>query len=143
MKIISHRGNLDGPQIEFENEPSYIEKALNIGLDVEIDVWSVDGKLYLGHDKPIYNIDVSFLFNNYNRLWCHAKNVEALQFLLNGGMHCFWHENDKYTITSKGKIWVYPGQPLIKGCVALFDSYTKEELKVVYGICSDNPLIYK
>ena len=38
MKIISHRGNISGPDPKNENLPSYIDKALNQGLDVEIDL---------------------------------------------------------------------------------------------------------
>ena len=26
----------------------------------------------------------------------------------------FWHQEDDYTLTSEGYVWVYPGKPLIK-----------------------------
>ena len=38
MILISHRGNLDGPQPENENRPDYIEKAL-LNYNVEIDIF--------------------------------------------------------------------------------------------------------
>ena len=44
MKLISHRGNLEGPNPERENHPDYIYGALQAGYDVEIDVWWVEGK---------------------------------------------------------------------------------------------------
>jgi hypothetical protein len=51
MIIISHRGNLYGPDKENENKPDQIQKVLNLGYYVEIDVWFIDEKLYLGHDN--------------------------------------------------------------------------------------------
>jgi len=57
MILISHRGNINGKFESYENEPTYIDLALSKGYDVEIDVWYVDGLLYLGHDKPQYGIE--------------------------------------------------------------------------------------
>ena len=38
MILISHRGNLDGKELSFENRPDYIDKAIRHGFDVEIDI---------------------------------------------------------------------------------------------------------
>ena len=48
MKIISHRGNLSGPDPKQENKPSQIINAIQKGYEVEIDVWFKDKKFYLG-----------------------------------------------------------------------------------------------
>ena len=53
MKIIAHRGNLSGPT-QTENHPDQIKKALDLGFDVEIDVWYKENKVFLGHDFPQY-----------------------------------------------------------------------------------------
>ena len=37
MIFISHRGNIYGPEISNENSPNYIQKALDLDLNVEID----------------------------------------------------------------------------------------------------------
>ena len=37
LKIISHRGNIKGPQPDKENRPSYIDCAIGNGYQVEID----------------------------------------------------------------------------------------------------------
>ena len=66
MKLISHRGNTSGPATEKENSPSYIKDALDMGYDVEIDVWNINGIWFLGHDDPCYQIDFKFL--NYAKL---------------------------------------------------------------------------
>lgn len=66
MIIISHRGNLYGPDKENENEnkPEQIQKVLDLGYYVEIDVWLIDEKLYLGHDFPQYETNLTFLETN-------------------------------------------------------------------------------
>jgi len=52
MKLISHRGNISGVYTDLENTEGYIQKAIDLGYEVEIDVWYKDFKLYLGHDGP-------------------------------------------------------------------------------------------
>ena len=76
MILISHRGNINGRFEDWENKPEYIEDALRLGYDVEVDVWFVDGKFMLGHDEPQYETDYKFLMNE--KLWCHAKHLDAL-----------------------------------------------------------------
>lgn len=63
MKIISHRGNLDGPTPDRENSPDFIKKALKSGYHVEIDLRIIDGKFWLGHDGPQYEVVSEFLHN--------------------------------------------------------------------------------
>lgn len=140
MKIISHRGNLDGPNRNKENSTSAIISALNYGFDVEIDVWNKNGKWYLGHDEPTYKIDEKFLENN--KLWCHAKNLDALNLMLkNNKIHCFWHQNDDYTITSKNYIWTYPKKDVREKSITVLIE-KKDKPKKCFGICTDFPLLY-
>ena len=64
MKIISHRGNLNGPESETENSPQKIEQALKLGYECEIDVWYESGNFTLCHDfknNKRYNINAEFL----------------------------------------------------------------------------------
>ena len=61
MKLISHRGNISGPNPERENHPEYIFEVLQAGYDVEIDVWFVDNKFMLGHDEPQYEFPFELL----------------------------------------------------------------------------------
>ena len=61
MKIISHRGNISGPDLKNENLPSYIDKALQQGLDVEIDLRKIKNKFFLGHDNPDYQVSLDWL----------------------------------------------------------------------------------
>ena len=107
MILISHRGNLRGKKTELENNPSYIQSTVDLGYDVEIDVWFVDGEWWLGHDNPEYKISFDYFSNK--PFWIHAKNMEALCSLQSySSLNYFWHQEDDYTITSKGYIWTYP-----------------------------------
>ena len=56
MKIIAHRANINGPCIKNENQKASIKDCLDLGYDVEIDIRSLEGKLYLGHDNPQINL---------------------------------------------------------------------------------------
>ena len=114
MFLISHRGNLKGKS-KYENHPKYILDALSMGFDVEIDVWYLDHTFYLGHDKPQYRIKKDFLLKK--KLWCHAKNPKAIYELSKTKSHYFWHQNDDYTLTSKGYIWVYPNKKYFKNSI--------------------------
>tara|TARA_R100000008_G_C3586487_1_gene172822 strand:- start:1744 stop:2196 length:453 start_codon:yes stop_codon:yes gene_type:complete len=141
MRIISHRGYIDGEDYTLENNPEQIRKMLEINFDVEIDVWYNDG-FYLGHDEERYKVDLEFL--HQDGLWCHAKNIEALENMLNEDIHCFWHQEDAYTITSKGFIWSYPNSISVdpRKSICLLPEKTKQNFDNYYGICTDYPSLY-
>jgi hypothetical protein len=140
MKIISHRGNLNGPNSISENSILAISTALGQGFDVEIDVWFKNGKWYLGHDKPNYKINESFLENK--KLWCHAKNLDALNLMLkNNKIHCFWHQNDNFTLTSKNYIWTYPNKDTRDNSIIVLIKKQKIPKKT-FGICTDFPISF-
>ena len=82
MILISHRGNINGRLVPFENQPNYIDTAIAAGYDVEIDVWyeRESGKLYLGHDKADYQIDIDWLDERSDKLWIHCKNMDSLSY---------------------------------------------------------------
>ena len=135
MILISHRGNIDGKNPELENSPDYINKALNAGYNVEIDVWNINGQWFLGHDGPQYKIDKSFLIND--KLWCHAKNINALNEMLDSQIHCFWHQKDDVTLTNRDFMWTYPGQHLTEKSVCVLPELADyKEIKCA-GVCSD------
>tara|TARA_B100000029_G_scaffold406824_1_gene407555 strand:+ start:164 stop:613 length:450 start_codon:yes stop_codon:yes gene_type:complete len=138
MILIAHRGNIDGAIPEKENHPDYIDKALKKDYNVEIDVWYENSKWYLGHDEPQYEVKDAFFYNNF--LWCHAKNIEALQMLSFRGLHCFWHQTDDVTMTTRGYLWTYPGKKLTTKSICVMPeraSYTSKEIEICAGVCSD------
>ena len=82
MKLIAHRGNLNGPNPELENKPEYILNTISLGYDCEIDIRYIDNEYYLGHDSPDFLIDLDFLLDNSNKFWIHCKNFEAFDKFL-------------------------------------------------------------
>ena len=138
MILISHRGNINGKIPLRENEPSYIRDAIHLGYDVEIDVWHNNNTFWLGHDNPEYQIGLYFLLENADKLWCHAKNIEAIiEMKKENDINCFWHQEDDITLTSKGYIWAYPGKQPIKNSIAVMPEIYNDDLDKCIGICSD------
>jgi hypothetical protein len=137
MIYISHRGNLKGRNVERENQPEYIDEAINAGFDVEIDMWWVDGKTYLGHDGPQYEVDDKWLSHRADKLWVHCKNVELLNWVRSTILHYFWHEEDTLTLTSKQYVWVYPGKQPVIGSIAVMPEIHNDKIKKCAGVCSD------
>jgi len=142
MKIIAHRGNLYGPNPEFENHPDYLVACVKNGFDIEVDVWRVNNKYFLGHDIPLYETSVNFL--NSLPGWFHAKNIEAMEQLKADGLHYFWHQNDYYTLTSKGIPWCYPKYKNKYGISVVLDktNININEINCL-GICTDYAFFYK
>jgi len=140
MKIISHRGNLNGSDKSIENSPIHIQNIIdNYNLDVEIDVWYFEtGQWFLGHDFPQYSIEDYFLLHNADKIWCHAKNLQALLHLKFLNVNYFWHQNDDFTLTSNGFIWTYPNMPVTINSVIvdLSENWITKNYKC-YAICAD------
>ena len=58
----------------------------------------------------------------------------------------FWHNRDFYTITSKGFIWCFPGQKIIKKSVTLFPEkfYNIAKIKRIKSFTPNIPrYVYK
>tara|TARA_R100000657_G_C4662972_1_gene106741 strand:+ start:493 stop:936 length:444 start_codon:yes stop_codon:yes gene_type:complete len=147
MILISHRGNIDGPNPENENKPSYIIDAIKQGYDVEVDFWFIKNKFYLGHDEPQYSIPIELLESYFKKLWIHCKNVDAINKLSEldrSGFYLnyFWHEQDKVTLTSQGYLWAYPGIDCSNG-IAVMPELSENKFKEALGVCSDYIINYE
>jgi hypothetical protein len=145
MKLISHRGNIDGRMESYENEPTYIDLAIRKGYDVEVDVWYEDSVLYLGHDKPQYGVDFRWIRDRFLRLWIHCKNIDAIIFFKEYPYKCnyFWHEEDTIALTSLNYVWAYPGKQPIKNSIAVMPELHKDDVSQCLGVCSDYIEKYK
>jgi len=143
MILISHRGNLNGPNPLRENSPKYIDETILAGYEVEVDVWMVEGSLFLGHDEPQYGINQNWLNERSNMIWIHCKNTEAMEwFNMIGGFNYFWHQEDTVTLTSMNYIWAYPGKQPIKRSIAVMPEINKDNLSECIGVCSDYIINY-
>lgn len=145
MRLISHRGNINGRIIELENLPDYIDAAIDLGYDVEVDLWLEGEKFYLGHDGPDHSIDITWLVKRSKNLWVHCKNTEAMSFLSKFGsdLNYFWHQEDTLTLTSKKYIWAYPGKQPIENSISVMPEIKNDDISLCVGICSDYILKYR
>jgi len=146
MKLIAHRGNINGPNSEFENNPEYIDAALSKGFDVEIDVRYIEDQFYLGHDFAQYPISISWLEERKDNIWIHCKDLTSLKFFVNNltDFNYFWHQEDDFTLTSQKYIWTYPGKSYTENSVLVMPELNTDIDKMVEmkkydckGICSD------
>ena len=157
MKVISHRGNIDGPNVKEENKPSYIDNAIGAGFDVEVDLrviypfrnflYETDSPCFmLGHDYAKYKIDLSWLIARKSNLWVHCKNIEAFDWALKSDLHCFVHTDESYVFTSNGFVWGYPGNPAVsyRSCINVlpetfinYEKFDQSMFDKFYGVCSD------
>ena len=116
--------------------PSHSDRRSPNPTENGIDIW-------LGHDNPQYQIPLSFLTINEDRLWCHAKNFHALTFLVEHGFHTFSHDKDTHVLTSRGVIWAYVGKNIDKNTICVMperapqNTYTNKQLNESKGICTD------
>jgi hypothetical protein len=142
MIYIAHRGLFEGPDKDKENNPEQIDKAVEMGYDVELDVWWINNKWFLGHDGPTYQVDFEYI--NQRDVWAHCKNLDALYHIGKQPVYChyFWHQEDDFTLTNSGKIWTYPGRDLTNNSIAVVpercENYWKYVKNVdIFGVCTD------
>lgn len=114
MRFISHRGNTNGKDVNYENTMSQICWAVFNGFEVEVDLqWNENDGLFLGHDDGVVSQKImnpkKFLENK--NLLVHCKNADAIAFIAKNDIFCewFWHETDNYTLTNFRDIVSYPG----------------------------------
>lgn len=158
MKLISHRGNVTGHSNAKENDPENIVLVHELyGFDVEVDLWYIPEmrQLFLGHDRPQYEVEYSFLFENRSWLWIHCKNPQALHFMhtVDHGiaLNYFYHNKDSYTLTSKNWLWMHPDSQILSNGITVLPEtgYSEKTIKrmlesrSVAGICSDYLLKYQ
>jgi len=135
MILISHRGNIYGPHSSLENTESYIEKARQKYF-VEIDVWKIKDSWWLGHNGPEQQTSEEFI--SQKGLLLHAKNLDAFKTMLDLELHCFWHQEDFYTLTSRGLIVSYPGYAAGDNVICMKPELLSMDTIIdCYAICSD------
>jgi len=143
MKLISHRGNIVGPNPTRENTPSYIDTAISAGYEVEVDITCVNNKFYLGHDTPDYEITEKWMVLRKESIWFHCKDVESASILggLDNSYKFFCHTSDSFVLTSTNHIWVHDlTLKLSNRCIIpLLDNVDIKNYdgNTVYAVCTD------
>lgn len=150
-RIISHRGNLNGPIPERENSLSYIDEAINANWHVEVDVRAKDGHIYLGHDFAQYDVKYGELHSRRRHLWVHCKDIQSFFYMPD--FKCFCHTADPFCLVTPGSYPAYPGWVWVHDLsleltnLSIIPLLSKEDIdnfdldraKNIYGICTDYP----
>lgn len=145
MRIIAHRGNINGPSV-YENQPQTLLKAIEMGYDVECDVRFMANRLWLGHDNADFLLNEDLMEKLIPHAWFHCKDLQSLEYLASRELdyiNYFYHEDDKYVVTSHGFVWAYPGN--LGGPNTVMVMPELSNIKVpnnVYGVCTDYPNKY-
>lgn len=132
---------MDGPNSTLENRPDYVDKAIEAGFMVEVDLRLIGNQYFLGHDYPIWPVAFNWLNERRDSLLLHLKDISSLHTMI-PQWNYFCHVNDPYTFTSQGKIWLHsldltPDDRTIVPLMTkdLIRSYPHK--KHVHAICSD------
>jgi hypothetical protein len=147
MLFISYQGIFDGQNYQDANTPTQISKAFNAGFSCMVDVWRVDGVLYLGTDEPITQVTEKYLQGP--RFWINARNIEMQEWIITQPTklypNYFWFptpQENTPTETSSGKL-ITPGTIAINNTSIVFlpevndqSLFSTVQLKC-YGICSN------
>lgn len=143
MLIISHRGNLDGPSKDTENNPNIVAQLLEDKIHVEVDVHAIDGILWLGHDEPTHIVDRHFI--KKKGLWVHAKTIATMHVMITEfeGVNAFYHTDEDIVLTTNGKLWTQPGKKLTYKSICVLPEDTNQDPRGAYGICTDYYRSYK
>lgn len=143
MRLIAHRGNVSAPEPDKENTTTFIERSLADGYDAEVDIWRIEGELFLGHDAPENLVNLGWLLQWQGNLWVHTKNLQALDFLIGYGLRVFYHQQDKHTVIGNTQlIWSHDvSEATERSIIPLLGMEDIEKYKDLnmkfYGICSD------
>lgn len=160
FKIVAHRGLLNGPSKDLENNPEIILEIIknHPRLLIEIDLNIMEDGIYLGHDYPNYKIDIDFIIKNKDRFILHVKRFDSESDFVNKSLskiykisHCFSHEDDNFTITNRGWIWSHPKMGFVPNSifvlpekfVSLNSREFRNKINLLKGICTDFPLEIK
>lgn len=147
MKIISHRGNLNGPNKNLENSIEYINEAFNRGFDAEIDIRYINNRFYLGHDEPEYEAPIDWLVANKDKLLIHCKDIQSMNIFsqMKDLFHFFGHDNDSYVLTSRNYIMTIPRVKLLANSILVMPEMFnfKEKIFTCAAVLTDYPYNYK
>lgn len=154
MKIIAHRGLLDGPSTIYENCILQIERAIE-NFDVEIDLRYEFERFYLGHDEGTYLIDFDRINNWSERrtIYLHCKTIPTLQKVLTispkSNIIPFYHDKDDCILLLDGTIWVHPNSKESAHSNPHFSIFVLPNLTKAgkyihsFGVCTDYPIKVK
>jgi len=157
LKVIAHRGLLNGPSSEKENNIKIILSNIKEYPNIinELDIWIDSEEIYVGHDYKKKIIEPKILYENSKNLILHIKGIKLISEkslnLFNNVLnncHYFTHQEDDFVITNRGWIWSHPRNGFVKNTICVLPeeiesidlAIKKNKFKNLHGICTDYPL---
>jgi hypothetical protein len=149
MLLIAYQGIFNGQNYDQANTPNQIGLAFNHGYSVSVDVWRVNGILYLGTDQPLTEVTPDYLKGN--RFWINARNVEMQEWIstqpIKSYPNYFWYDithPPPYVTTSGGQLWTFGTVPVNNSSIVVLPEINDRGLLSTvklncYGICSTYP----
>ena len=156
MIIISHRGLINGPNKEKENLIYEIKKNIfkYPSILFEIDIWLKNKKIFIGHELSSSSLDLKELVEFKNKFILHIKYIDnyskyLIDEIVEQKFHFFCHDNDDFTITSKGWPWIHPKRGIIENTICVLPEQLTDisnldfiKTKNILGVCTDYPLAF-
>ena len=80
LKVIAHRGLLNGPSSEKENNIKIILSNIKEYPNIinELDIWIDSEEIYVGHDYKKKIIEPKILYENSKNLILHIKGIKLI-----------------------------------------------------------------
>lgn len=145
--IISHLGNTDGRQPEHENKLAYVQKALQAGWHVCVDVVFHCGTFLLPYNGGFSPVSGALLAKQ--RVWSRAHDPITLDALCNINAHVFLNTESGLALTSAQFLWtLYPHALTDRGIACIRDDDDLDQIDAWLrtaepaGLCTDFPRRY-
>ena len=147
LQYISYQGIYDGTNFEDAATPKQITKAMNAGFSTMVNVWRIEGILYLGVFEPITVVTEKYLQGP--RFWINAMNTEMQDWIVTQPTklfpNYFYFEASTppppYATVSNGKLMTPGTVPINNDSVIFLPEIADRGLLSTvhlrcYGICS-------
>jgi hypothetical protein len=141
--IISHLGNLNGRQETHENTLAYVQRAMQLGWHVCIDVVQRGGRFLLPHAQGFDGAPPAFF--SHQRVWCRAADPVTLDALCRINAHTVPATTAPFTLTSVQFLWTLPPHELTDRAIAAFPEFADSAWLAdsdPAGICTNYPETY-
>jgi len=153
MNLIAYQGIYDGTNFDQADYPAQILQAQRNGFSTMVDLWSVDGQLYLGAGQPITPVTAQSIQGS--RFWLNCQNTEVQEWIVtqpaNLYPNYFWYDQyivPPYVTTSGGQLWTFGNTPINSNSIIFIPEREDRGLLstvnlTCYGICSNYVTLIK
>jgi hypothetical protein len=141
---VYHRGN-SARDLSVENNPKKLLELVRRGRHIELDIWTVGNKLFVGHDRPDVEVTYDWLLAVEPRALIHCKDGRTFSvlrryFACRGiAANLFYHTSEDYALSTGGWVITYPGKPVFGEFLSMMPETAgrNPNMEAAAIICSD------